>query len=103
MKIGIIGQGYVGSAIKIGFEPYYELETYDKYNLDKSTCSLEKIVERCDVIFVCVPTPMNKDGSCNTEIVESVVDDINKHNSKEKKREFFLKVKRCHQKTKDHE
>ena len=84
MKIGIIGQGYVGSAIKIGFEPYYELETYDKYNLDKSTCSLEKIVERCDVIFVCVPTPMNKDGSCNTEIVESVVDDINKHNSKEK-------------------
>ena len=84
MKIGIIGQGYVGSAIKIGFEPYYELETYDKYNLDKSTCSLEKIVKRCDVIFVCVPTPMNKDGSCNTEIVESVVDDINKHNSKEK-------------------
>mgnify|MGYP003133003460 CR=1 FL=1 len=84
MKIGIIGQGYVGSAIKIGFEPYYELETYDKYNLDKSTCSLEKIVERCDVIFVCVPTPMNKDGSCNTEIVESVVDDINKHNTKEK-------------------
>ncbi len=84
MKIGIIGQGYVGSAIKIGFEPYYELETYDKYNLDKSTCSLEKIVERCDVIFVCVPTPMNKDGSCNTEIVESVVDDINRHNSKEK-------------------
>ncbi len=84
MKIGIIGQGYVGSAIKIGFEPYYELETYDKYNVDKSTCSLEKIVERCDVIFVCVPTPMNKDGSCNTEIVESVVDDINKHNSKEK-------------------
>ena len=84
MKIGIIGQGYVGSAIKIGFEPYYELETYDKYNVDKSTCSLEKIVERCDVIFVCVPTPMNKDGSCNTEIVESVVDDINRHNSKEK-------------------
>ena len=84
MKIGIIGQGYVGSAIKIGFEPYYELETYDKYNVDKSTCSLEKIVERCDVIFVCVPTPMNKDGSCNTEIVENVVDDINKHNSKEK-------------------
>ena len=36
MKIGIIGQGYVGSWIgKVGFEPYYELETYDKYNVDK--------------------------------------------------------------------
>ena len=78
MKIGIIGQGYVGSAIKVGFEPYYELETYDKYNVDKSTCSLEKLVDICDVIFVCVPTPMDEDGSCNTDIVESVIDDIHK-------------------------
>ena len=30
MNIGIIGQGYVGSAIKIGFEPHYNIETYDK-------------------------------------------------------------------------
>ena len=37
MKIGIIGQGYVGTAIKVGFEPYYELETYDKYNKSKTT------------------------------------------------------------------
>ena len=78
MKIGIIGQGYVGSAIKIGFEPYYELETYDKYNVDKSSCSLEKLVNICDVIFVCVPTPMDEDGSCNTDIVEGVIDDIHK-------------------------
>ena len=84
MKIGIIGQGYVGSAIKIGFEPYYELETYDKYDVDKSSCSLDKLVESCKVIFVCVPTPMNKNGSCNTDIVEGVVDDINKLSSKEK-------------------
>ena len=24
-KIGVIGQGYVGSAIKVGFKPYYEV------------------------------------------------------------------------------
>ena len=30
-----------------------------------------------DVIFVCVPTPMNKDGSCHTDIVEEVVLEIN--------------------------
>ena len=76
MKIGIVGQGYVGTAIKVGFEPHYELETYDKYDEDKSTCGLSDMVAECEVIFVCVPTPMNEDGSCHTDIVESVVKDI---------------------------
>ena len=73
-KIGIIGQGYVGSAIRIGFEPHYEVSTYDKYDLAKSTHSkLSDVVKNSDVIFVCVPTPMNKDGSCHTDIVEDVI------------------------------
>ena len=76
MKIGIVGQGYVGSAIKAGFESYYDIETYDKYDDDKSTCELEDMISSCEVIFVCVPTPMNKDGSCHTDIVESVVEEI---------------------------
>ena len=78
MKIGIIGQGYVGTAIKVGFEPHYQVETYDKYDEDKSTCeSLRDLVGKCEVMFVCVPTPMNNDGSCHTDIVEEVVSDIN--------------------------
>ena len=79
MKIGIIGQGYVGTAIKVGFEPHYELETYDKYDKDKSTCdNLFDLVMECDVMFVCVPTPMNvKDGSCHIDIVEEVITEIN--------------------------
>ena len=76
MKIGIVGQGYVGTAIKVGFKPHYDLETYDKYDEDKSTCDLTELVETCNVIFVCVPTPMNEDGSCHTDIVESVVKEI---------------------------
>ena len=76
MKIGIVGQGYVGTAIKVGFEPHYELETYDKYDEDKSTCGLSDMVAECEVIFVCVPTPMDEDGSCHTDIVESVVVEI---------------------------
>ena len=76
MKIGIIGQGYVGTAIKVGFEPYYELETYDKYDESKTTCDLKQLVWGCEVIFVCVPTPMNEDGSCHTDIVESVIKEI---------------------------
>jgi len=77
MKIGIVGQGYVGTAIKVGFEPYYELETYDKYDESKTTCDLKQLVWGCEVIFVCVPTPMNEDGSCHTDIVESVIKEIN--------------------------
>ena len=77
MKIGIIGQGFVGTAIKVGFESHYELETYDKFSTSKSTCDLHDLVLLCDVIFVCVPTPMNKDGSCHTDIVEEVVSEIN--------------------------
>ena len=82
MKIGIVGQGYVGTAIKIGFESYYDLETYDKYSEEKSTMQLADMVESCEVIFVCVPTPMDKDGSCHTGIVEEVISEINQYSNK---------------------
>ena len=47
-KIGIVGQGYVGTAIKVGFEPYYDVETYDKFNHTKSTCELFDLVAECE-------------------------------------------------------
>ena len=25
----------------------------------------------CEYIFLCLPTPMNKDGSCNVDLIES--------------------------------
>jgi len=78
MKIGIVGQGYVGTAIKVGFEPHYTVETYDKYDGFKSTVQLFDLVAECKVIFVCVPTPMNTDGTCHTDIVESVIEEIDK-------------------------
>jgi nucleotide sugar dehydrogenase len=76
-KIGIVGQGYVGTAVKEVFSKHYDVETYD---LDKDKCSvdyLEDIVELSDIIFICVPTPMKKDGSCDTSIVEGVVGELN--------------------------
>ena len=80
MKIGIIGQGYVGTALKEGFQDFYQVETYDKYDLGKSTHSkISDIKELSDVIFVCVPTPMRQDGSCYTGIVEEVIREINEN------------------------
>ena len=79
-KIGVIGQGYVGTAIKLGFQDHYDVLTYDKFDLGKSTHSkISDIVELSDVIFVCVPTPMRQDGSCYTGIVEEVIREINEN------------------------
>tara|TARA_Y100000310_G_C20658468_1_gene803308 strand:- start:105 stop:842 length:738 start_codon:yes stop_codon:yes gene_type:complete len=39
--------------------------------------SLREVVETCRIIFVCLPTPMRPDGSCDIRIVEDVVEEIN--------------------------
>ena len=78
MNIGVIGQGYVGTAIKLGFQDHYNVLTYDKFDIAKSTHpNISDLVEETKVIFVCVPTPMRKDGTCYTGIVEEVIREIN--------------------------
>ena len=50
MKIGIIGQGFVGTAVNEGLKQYHKIETYDITKT--STCnSLEELVEISDIIF----------------------------------------------------
>ena len=61
--IGIIGQGFVGNAVNQGMKHAFKIETYDKFCPEKSTVShIDDLVEKTDFIFVCVPTPMKKDG-----------------------------------------
>jgi len=70
--IGIVGQGFVGTAANEGMKNHFTVETYDKYK--DSTCnSLEELVEKTKYIFVCLPTPSNKDGSANIDLVEETV------------------------------
>ena len=77
MNIGIIGQGFVGNAVFNKFKNYYNVLTFD---LDKTLCnsSFEKINKNCKYIFVCLPTPMNTDGSCYTGIVEDLLTKLDK-------------------------
>ena len=71
MKIGIVGNGFVGSSVAFGFSPQTgcdaEIKIYDKDDT-KSTHSLSETLES-DFIFVSVPTPSNSDGSINLDII----------------------------------
>tara|TARA_Y100001935_G_scaffold225573_1_gene202738 strand:- start:2220 stop:3083 length:864 start_codon:yes stop_codon:yes gene_type:complete len=79
-KIGIIGFGFVGSAVRFGFSPNTgydaEIKVFDK-DKNKSTASLEVVVNDSDFIFVSVPTPSNEDGKINLNVVDDVLNDIN--------------------------
>lgn len=76
-KVGIIGTGFCGSACSAGLSCFLQdgidIREYDKF---KDTESLESVVRQSDVLFICLPTPMRDDGSCDTLIVESVVKEI---------------------------
>ena len=76
MTAGIVGQGFVGNALRTGLEVRLgvSLPTYDPYKPEMSTePSLDALVEASDILFVCVPTPMRPSGLCDTSIVESVL------------------------------
>ena len=76
MIIGIVGQGFVGTAVYEGLKQHFKIETYDIAKA--STCkSIEELAIKSNIIYVCLPTPMKKDGSCHTGIVEAILDDLN--------------------------
>lgn len=75
MKIGVIGNGFVGSAVANGFSNY-NIKIFDK-NPDLSPNSLSEVLSQ-DFVFICVPTPM-KDimgDDCNLSIIESCFKEI---------------------------
>jgi UDPglucose 6-dehydrogenase len=75
MEIGIIGQGFVGNAIYQKFKNYYDIKTFDIKGIMHCTSNKQDTMS-CGIVFVCLPTPMNKNGSCHTDIVEKAVADI---------------------------
>ena len=78
-RIGIIGNGFVGGAVRNGFSPTVgcdaTVRTYDK-DPNKSTHPLHTVVNKSDFIFISVPTPANNDGTMNSEILEQCISDI---------------------------
>jgi len=78
-KIGIIGNGFVGSSVAFGFSPQTgcdaEVKIYDK-DKTKSTHTLTDVVNDSDFIFLSVPTPSNQDGSISLDILFDVFKEI---------------------------
>jgi UDPglucose 6-dehydrogenase len=81
MIIGIIGNGFVGKAT-------FQLKCKDidilAYDIDPAACVPEGLsidrMNECEIIFVSVPTPMSKNGSCHLNIIHSVLNDLKKIN-----------------------
>lgn len=80
MKIGVVGQGFVGTAVYEGLKNHHTLLCYDKddkVNVKRlGVANLEILSEYSEIIFVCVPTPMTQDGECYTGYVEEVVKEL---------------------------
>jgi UDPglucose 6-dehydrogenase len=76
MRIGVIGYGYVGKAVAAAHDRNlimvndpYALEEWEQYTIDQ-------IKEHTGWVYVCVPTPMAEDGSCDTSILQGVLDSL---------------------------
>lgn len=90
--IGIIGYGFVGKSVFEGMKHAFDIFCYDKMSgvhqcKDGEYTNLEPVgirrayfallKETDGPIFVCLPTPMKADGTCDTSILEDVFDVLN--------------------------
>lgn len=72
MKLGIIGLGYVGSAVAFSHRSDVVVVRDPKL---KDSADLHEFND-CDAIYICVPSPSTEDGHCDTSILESVLKEL---------------------------
>ena len=72
-SIGIIGKGFVGTAVQYGFSPNVgcdaEVRVFDIVP-SKSTHTLDQVVNESDIIFISVPTPSFADGEIDLKLLD---------------------------------
>ena len=76
LKLGIVGHGFVGKATDWGFsknvekfivDPLYATTVFDLKKFDP------------EIVFICVPTPMNNDGSQDSSTITQVIKELVEH------------------------
>lgn len=68
-KVGIIGYGWVGKAMR---QLFPDALIYDP-GLEKPELEDKDSINNCDIVFVCVPTPCPAEGKLDTSIVEESI------------------------------
>lgn len=80
-NVGIIGGGFVGSAVAFGFGSSnshdFNVRVYD-IDPDRSSHTFEETISESDFIFLCLPTPSKPDMSIDLSYVEDVMEKISK-------------------------
>ena len=70
MKIGFIGQGFVGKAYADDFEN--RGFSVVRYSNEPEFSANKKVIGDCDIVFIAVPTPTTKDGFDDSVVREVV-------------------------------
>lgn len=86
-RIGIIGKGFVGTAVAHGFSHQTGYGADIKiYDIDpiRSQNTLEDTVNNSDFLFLSVPTPSNKSGTMDLSIVRNALQSMNEVNNNKK-------------------
>ena len=73
MRVAIIGYGFVGKALEFGIKD--NVETF-KVDPKLGTEISDLIDFKPHICFVCVPTPMNDDGTQNISILKDAIKEI---------------------------
>ena len=68
MNIGIIGNGFVGNAVYQSVRDKVKTYVYD-VDTNRSLNKYEETVKQ-KLVFVCLPTPMRMDGSCDLSLLD---------------------------------
>ncbi len=77
MKVGIVGFGFVGKALKNSLRDNVNCIEIDP----KLGTNLNDLKSHApNIVFICLPTPMNDDGSQNIDLVIDAISEINKFN-----------------------
>ena len=79
-KIGIIGLGYVGTAIKMNID--YGWNNPVCIDPDNGHTGTYEELADCSGVFICVPTPQAENGLCNSSILEDVLTTLSNINYK---------------------
>lgn len=75
MRLGIVGNGVVGSATAEIFRKEHEVLAWDSLP-DRRTVGNLGDVLACDLVFLCLPTPMAEDGSCDTSVIDRFLESL---------------------------